>query len=146
MRLIILKTIMIFYSCQNNDEESGFLTFKNKISLMLENWVVDKVYGSGKEFADSFSYNMPDFTCKLTYIQDRDSYYYSFIDNIKIVYFGPFVNGTKYIEIPILTKSKTGSLVNDMPITYKAFSNVYTVESIDKTKITLYENKYHKII
>lgn len=141
--------VLIFFSCQKNDEESAFLTFKNKRAQMEGDWVIDKVYGNGIDLTDSFLIDMPNFTYNLTDMQYRESYYYYlFIQSKRILYFGPLIYGTNYIEIPILIKSQTDSLFNDLPITYKELSNYYTVKSVNKNKISiaLYTNKYQEII
>lgn len=144
--------MMLFSNCRKLDEDSEFLNLRNKRLMMVGDWVIDKAYGNGQDLTDSFKYNMPDFTYKITNTQigdnKYDNYYYNlYIQNKRILFFGPLFYGVNFIEIPIITKNQTDSLLNNMPITYKELSNSYQLKSVHKNEIrcALYSNKYQEI-
>lgn len=161
--------VLIFFSCQKNDEESEFLRFGNKRKLMYGDWVIDKVYGNGQDLTDSFLTNMPNLKLKFTDSKDYyDNYLFQlFIDNkvlnghyiIKQVYpenafivtynFGTYLSyGTKRMLLPVLEQIQLDSMANGDTIVFDYFNSIYTNKYIEQNmiKLSCYSNKYQEII
>ena len=167
--LTFLSFIILIFSCKKNDEESAFLTFKNKRMLMNGDWIVEKAYGNGKDLTDTLKLNMQNLLFRFTDQKDYyDNYLYQVFINdqtlkgryiIKKVYptnativvnsFKAYMNyGTRIIYLPILEKNQLDSMANGDTIVYDYYNSIYTNKYINDNKIKLscYTNFYQEII
>ena len=162
--LTFLSFIILNFSCKKNDEESAFLTFKNKRMLMNGDWTVKKAYGKGMDLTDSLNYDMPNLALKIRgYMDYYDNNYYEFFvnnsffsgkfkiknSNNQVFSFRPiYYYSAKELRMPTLNRKQLDSLNNSDTITYQPYFEIYTIKSITskEIKMTNFTNHYSEII